>query len=101
MNAFTNALSPSGSNKAGPKDLIIQKLQQEAAVTNARQLMDNINDNCFGKCVPKPGSTLSAGEETCMTQCMEKYMAAWNTIGKEYTNRIQREQANGWMLGGS
>ena len=40
MNAFTNALSPSGSNKAGPKDLIIQKLQQEAAVTNARQLMD-------------------------------------------------------------
>ena len=61
----------------------------------------NINGNCFGKCVPKPGSTLSAGEETCMTQCMEKYMAAWNTIGKEYTNRLQREQSNGWMLGGS
>lgn len=54
----------------------------------------NINEKCFERCVPKPGSSLSSGEQTCLTQCMEKYMAAWNEVNATYIRRIQQEIGN-------
>ncbi len=54
----------------------------------------NINEKCFERCVPKPGSSLSSGEQTCMKQCMEKYMAAWNEVNSTYIRRIQQEIGN-------
>lgn len=63
---------------------------QEADESPAQKLQEN----CFDKCVPKPGSSLSSGEQTCMTTCMEKYMAAWNQVNSAYINRIRQEQGN-------
>lgn len=57
-----------------------------------------LNEHCFERCVPKPGSSLSSGETTCYTQCMEKYMSAWNTVSKQYINRIQREAGSGGIM---
>ncbi|SPQ22390.1 c56ff4a8-c9ac-42ce-ba92-4096ea274d23 [Thermothielavioides terrestris] len=54
----------------------------------------NINEKCFERCVPKPGSSLSSSEQTCLTQCMEKYMAAWNIVNATYIQRIQQEIGN-------
>jgi import inner membrane translocase subunit TIM13 len=53
-----------------------------------------LNEHCFERCVPKPGTSLSKGEEGCFTNCMEKYMSAWNTVSKQYVARIQRESRN-------
>lgn len=53
-----------------------------------------MNENCFEKCVPKPGSSLSSSEQTCFTSCMEKYMAAWNQVNSAYIQRIKKEQAS-------
>ena len=50
--------------------------------------------------MPKPGTSLSKGEETCFTNCMEKYMSAWNTVSKQYVARIQKESQAGAGLGG-
>jgi import inner membrane translocase subunit TIM13 len=94
------------------KEKLMTQVKQEAAMTNARQLIEvyyavlphpnytyvvltiyqKVNEHCFEKCVPKPGSSLSSGETSCFTNCMEKYMAAWNTVSKQYINRIQAEQ---------
>ena len=49
-----------------------------------------INEHCFQKCVPKPSTALSSGEQTCFTQCMEKYMSAWNQVSATYTHRLQQ-----------
>jgi len=54
-----------------------------------------LNEHCFERCIPKPGASLSKGEESCMSACMEKYMSAWNTVSKQYVGRIQRESAQG------
>lgn len=62
-----------------------------ATPANIRQ---NINEKCFERCVPKPGSSLASGEQTCVTQCMEKYMAAWNEVNATYLRRIQQEIGN-------
>ncbi|TVY17316.1 Mitochondrial import inner membrane translocase subunit tim13 [Lachnellula arida] len=86
---------------ADPKSAVMNQVRQEAAMNNARLLIEHIklilipkkiNDHCFERCVPKPGSSLSSGETTCFTQCMEKYMAAWNTVSRQYIGRIQQEQ---------
>ncbi|KAF2235714.1 mitochondrial import inner membrane translocase subunit TIM13 [Viridothelium virens] len=74
-----------------PKTALMNQVRQEAAVQNARQLVEKLNEHCFERCIPKPGSSLSKGEETCFSQCMEKYMGAWNTVSRQYIGRIQKE----------
>lgn len=88
------------------------QVQQEAAMQNARMLVEvqhikypacisrsnipqKLNEHCFDRCVPKPGTSLSKGEEGCFTACMEKYMSSWNTVSKQYVARIQRESQQG------
>lgn len=53
-----------------------------------------LQESCFDKCVPKPGTSISSGEQTCLTTCMEKYMAAWNQVNSAYINRIRQDHAN-------
>jgi len=94
------------------KKAIIRQALQSTNMANARTLIEvrfpffnspevdadthpqNINEKCFERCVPKPGSSLSSGEQTCLTQCMEKYMAAWNEVNATYIRRIQQEIGN-------
>lgn len=57
----------------------------------AHKELQKLNEHCFERCIPKPGTSLSKGEETCFTACMEKYMQAWNTVSKTYVARIQKE----------
>ncbi|KAK6528401.1 protein translocase subunit [Arthrobotrys megalospora] len=86
MDSFTNTL---GVNQQSKKQAWMDKIRQEAAVEQARALIDKVSDNCFEKCVPKPGSSLTSGETTCINQCMEKYMSAWNVVSRKYIERIQ------------
>ncbi|KAI5926551.1 Tim10/DDP family zinc finger-domain-containing protein [Camillea tinctor] len=74
------------------KTEVIREVREQYAMDNARQLIEKINKHCFERCVPKPGASLSGGEQTCFTQCMEKYMSAWNQVSTTYINRLQRER---------
>ncbi|KAI8159687.1 Mitochondrial import inner membrane translocase subunit TIM13 [Colletotrichum sp. SAR 10_70] len=80
------------------KQAVMKQVLQEANLANARVLIDKLQENCFEKCVPKPGTSLSSGETTCMTQCMDKYMAAWNQVNTAYINRIKQESGNQSLL---
>lgn len=106
------------SPTANPKTALMQQVQQEAAIANARALVtvrtfstspspchtnirfQSINQNCYEKCVPKPGTSLAKGEEQCFTMCMEKYMAAWNAVSRSYVARLQQESQARGGLGG-
>ncbi|KAH7023665.1 Tim10/DDP family zinc finger-domain-containing protein [Ilyonectria destructans] len=77
------------------KQAVMKQVLAEANMANARVLIEKLQENCFDKCIPKPGSSLSSGEQTCMTSCMEKYMAAWNQVNSAYIARLRQEQANG------
>ncbi|KAF8241958.1 hypothetical protein K440DRAFT_567175, partial [Wilcoxina mikolae CBS 423.85] len=59
---------------------LIETIQQQQNVENARNLIHKINTSCFEKCVPKPGSNLSLGEEKCIGYCLTKYLSAWNKV---------------------
>jgi import inner membrane translocase subunit TIM13 len=49
-----------------------------------------VNEHCFERCVPKPGTSLSSGEQTCYSQCMDKYLAAWNAVSHQYLAQAQK-----------
>ncbi|KAI1417588.1 Tim10/DDP family zinc finger-domain-containing protein [Hypoxylon sp. FL1857] len=72
------------------KSELIKQVRTQYVMDNARQLIEKINEHCFEKCVPKPGTSLSNSEQTCFTQCMEKYMSAWNQVSTTYINRLQQ-----------
>ncbi|RKU48053.1 protein translocase subunit [Coniochaeta pulveracea] len=77
------------------KKAVIRQILTESNTANARQLIEKVNENCFEKCIPKPGTSVSSSESSCVTQCLEKYMAAWNQVNQAYIRRIQQEVGNG------
>ncbi|KAJ5907737.1 hypothetical protein N7495_000419 [Penicillium taxi] len=88
MSLFGSAPSSAPTTSEDIKSAVVQQLQQEAAVNNARALITKINENCFKSCVPTPGSSLSSGETTCLSNCMEKYIAMWNITSRTYISRV-------------
>jgi len=92
MNNVPGIFGLSGnSSKEEKKQLLMQTISQQQNVENARILIEKINENCFDKCVPKPGSSLSSSESTCISDCMAKYMSAWNTVSNAYIARIKTD----------
>ncbi|KFY75419.1 hypothetical protein V499_04604 [Pseudogymnoascus sp. VKM F-103] len=91
--SIDNVGSSFGISGSDPKTALMNQVRQEAALNNARQLIEKLNEHCFAKCIPKPGSSFSSGEQQCFTQCMEKYMSAWNTVSQQYIARVQQEGA--------
>lgn len=112
------------------KQQLMDQVRQQAALQNARQLVEvlhhpssshspldlpspslpayqltsppqKLNEHCFERCVPSPGSSLSSSEQTCLTHCMEKYMASWNAVSRQYMGHVQKGVAGqGGGLGG-
>ncbi|KFH49002.1 Mitochondrial import inner membrane translocase subunit-like protein [Hapsidospora chrysogenum ATCC 11550] len=102
------------------KDAVMQQIVNETNVANARLLIEQarpvlrqraptrdttsrrltgpaaqkVQENCFEKCVPKPGGSMSSSESSCATSCMEKYMAAWNQVNSAYISRLRQEQGS-------
>ncbi|KAF2497664.1 hypothetical protein BU16DRAFT_525284 [Lophium mytilinum] len=77
-----------------PKTQVMRQIQQEAAMQNAKMLVEKLNEHCFERCVPKPGTSLSKGEETCFSNCLQKYMTAWNTVSQQYITAIQKNSSS-------
>ena len=115
MDINNSALSSSDS-----KTQVMNEVRQQIAIANARQLISvsylaikfsfqanvdidspqKVNELCFEKCIPTPGTSLSKREEGCFTACMEKYMATWNVVSKQYISRVQRNQQEASLGGG-
>ncbi|KAM5544607.1 hypothetical protein V8D89_001505 [Ganoderma adspersum] len=71
---------------------IKSSIRNELALQNAQELMNKVNDKCYVKCVPKPGASLSSSEEKCLTQCMDRYLEAFNIINKSYISRLKKDK---------
>ncbi|KAI4243627.1 MAG: hypothetical protein L6R42_010709 [Xanthoria sp. 1 TBL-2021] len=78
------------NTSSDPKTQIMNQIRQEAALNNARALINKLNGHCFDKCIPSPGTSLSRKEETCLSSCLEKYMGMWNTVSRVYIAQIQK-----------
>ncbi|KAM3561149.1 hypothetical protein MY1884_000951 [Beauveria asiatica] len=91
------------------KRAVMKQVLDESNLANARTLIEvrhmpfpvwflrklttpqNIGMSCFERCITNPGDSLSKADQTCVTSCMEKYMAAWNHVNAAFITRVRRE----------
>ncbi|KNZ72114.1 Mitochondrial import inner membrane translocase subunit Tim13-B [Termitomyces sp. J132] len=68
------------------------QVRTEIALANAQELINKANEQCYTKCVTKPGESLSNSEQTCLSRCLDRYLEAFNIVSRTYTSRIARER---------
>merc|ERR1712000_123585 len=91
LHIYTTSTTVKMSESAQVKQQIMQQVSNETNISNARILIEKLQENCFEKCFAKPGKSLSSSEQSCATNCMEKYMAAWNLVNASYIDRLRQE----------
>ncbi|KAJ5666384.1 uncharacterized protein N7477_008832 [Penicillium maclennaniae] len=91
MSLFGSSTTAPSKSSEEIKAALVQQLQQEAAMSNARALIGKINEHCYDACVPAPGTSLSSKESGCLSSCMEKYIAMWNVTSRTYIARVSQE----------
>ncbi|XP_030373289.1 mitochondrial import inner membrane translocase subunit Tim13 [Scaptodrosophila lebanonensis] len=74
------------------KGELMSQVKQQIAVANAQEMLAKMTEKCFKKCINKPGKALDTSEQRCISQCMDRFMDAWNLVSRTYGNRLQREQ---------
>ncbi|KAF9016630.1 hypothetical protein BGZ52_005709, partial [Haplosporangium bisporale] len=52
-----------GGSMEAKKQQVMDQVRSELALANAQELINKINEKCFAKCVPKPGSSLDSSEQ--------------------------------------
>ncbi|KAF8581086.1 hypothetical protein K439DRAFT_1393112, partial [Ramaria rubella] len=92
MADFLKSPTPPAGNADARKQEVMTQVKQELALANAQELMNKMNEKCFGKCITKPSSSLSGSEETCLTRCMDRYMEAFDLISRTYISRVSRQK---------
>ncbi|KAG0320233.1 Mitochondrial import inner membrane translocase subunit Tim13 [Dissophora globulifera] len=83
-----------GGSMEAKKQQVMDQVRGELALANAQELVNKINEKCFARCVLKPGGKLDNSEQTCVANCMDRYMEAWNIVSRTYIGRVQREAQN-------
>lgn len=44
--------------------------------------LQTVGNKCFAKCVTKPGTSLSGGESSCVSRCVDRYIEATGIISR-------------------
>ncbi|KAH9933671.1 Tim10/DDP family zinc finger-domain-containing protein [Epithele typhae] len=88
------SFSPSPEETAARVEMLKTQIRNEMAMRNASELMGKLTEKCDTKCVTKPGSSLSGSEQKCISQCMERYLEAFDIVSKAYVAKIREEKSS-------
>merc|ERR1712038_738644 len=88
-----NIMDPEQLKNLSPqqKDELMRNVQAQVALANMQELLTKVTDKCFKKCITSPASSLSGGDQKCLSMCMDRYMEAFNIVSRSYTQRISQE----------
>ncbi|XP_004299184.1 PREDICTED: mitochondrial import inner membrane translocase subunit Tim13-like [Fragaria vesca subsp. vesca] len=76
-------LSSGSSSIQFNPDQFRSELQSQIAEAYYQEFLETLRKKCFEKCITKPGSSLSGGESSCITKCIDLYVEATTIITKE------------------
>lgn len=82
-------LSALSNLSASEKDELKKQLKAEMLSANMRELITEMTDKCFEKCVAKPGSSLDSYEQRCLGNCMDRFLDSWNTVSRAFTAKLR------------
>merc|ERR1712086_967610 len=72
-----------------------QQLQQ---AQSAQQVMSQLNNMCFKKCVDKPSASLSSYEKDCIQNCAMRFMDVQKQIVERFP--AERLSSDAWTVKG-
>ncbi|KAG8382579.1 hypothetical protein BUALT_Bualt05G0092300 [Buddleja alternifolia] len=78
--------------RMGHRDLFLDYFpkvmkKEERFYHNCNAHLETVRGKCFDKCITKPGSSLSGGESSCISRCVERYIEATGIIGRALFNQ--------------
>ncbi|EME27740.1 Mitochondrial import inner membrane translocase subunit tim-13 [Galdieria sulphuraria] len=80
-------LSPEERNQ------VEERVRNEMLRQVFQELVQNISEKCFLKCITKPGSSLTSSEQTCLAKCMDRYLDAMGIVSKTLIERSSRNSS--------
>merc|ERR1711920_1142493 len=69
-----------GSGREPSETEIMGAIKQQVSSLQTMEFLKTVRDKCYAACIPKPGSSLSSREETCLDNCMDRYADAIKTV---------------------
>ena len=66
-------------------------LQSQMADAYAQEFFQTVRDKCFEKCVTRPSSSLSGGEQKCLTNCCDRYREALALVSAAVVNTLEHK----------
>ncbi|XP_055843772.1 mitochondrial import inner membrane translocase subunit Tim8 [Episyrphus balteatus] len=88
MSDFESINATAGNQEL--KEMIMAENQKAQATAHVHEF----NEICWDKCVSKPGSKLDSSTETCLTNCVERFIDTSIFVAKRFADRLQKT-ANG------
>ncbi|XP_065858417.1 mitochondrial import inner membrane translocase subunit Tim13 [Euphorbia lathyris] len=85
MDSFSSPSMGSGSPQMSSSDLMVQ-LKSQLDQAYAQEFLETVRGKCFDKCITKPGSSLSGGESSCVSRCVDRYIEATGIVGRALFN---------------
>ncbi|XP_004518868.1 mitochondrial import inner membrane translocase subunit Tim8 [Ceratitis capitata] len=80
-----DSLSSAASDKELQEFLMIEK---QKAQVNAQ--IHEFNDICWEKCIGKPGSKLDSSTETCLSNCVDRFIDTSLLITQRFAQHLQK-----------
>ncbi|KAG6873234.1 hypothetical protein C0995_001252 [Termitomyces sp. Mi166 len=69
MSSFLSSIpstSSSSTDVTARKEAIMAQVRTELALANAQELINKANEQCYAKCITKPGESLSGSEQSTL-----------------------------------
>merc|ERR1712216_429467 len=76
-------------------EAVMHQVQSELANAYAQEFFTTVREKCFAKCIPKPGTSLSSGEQTCIARCTDRYVDATRAISNVVLQAYSQGGAGG------
>lgn len=82
----------SGGSSAAPQMSagdFMDQLKTQLAQAYAEEFLETVRGKCFDKCITKPGSSLSGGDNSCISRCVDRYIEATGIISRALFNNTR------------
>ncbi|CAG9822756.1 unnamed protein product [Phaedon cochleariae] len=85
FDSFSSSLDAKGGDKDLQEFLMVEK---QKAQFNAQ--IHEFNDFCWEKCVDKPSNKLDSRTETCLTNCVDRFIDVSLLITNRFAQLLQK-----------
>ncbi|XP_034250059.1 mitochondrial import inner membrane translocase subunit Tim8 B-like [Thrips palmi] len=85
----------SGSSNLGDdtnKEKLQEELQQLTALSELQAQVVEFTDVCWDKCMGTPGAKLDAKTQTCMQNCVERFLDVTMFVTNRFAQIVEKSQ---------